>query len=63
MSTHPVTPTEIADLLAALRSISHPNTADPATRAAILARKADLLRRISQADTPTVADQPAPLGD
>jgi len=47
MTERPVTAADIADLLHDLRALSHPATADPTTRAQILARKADLLTRIT----------------
>ena len=47
MSADPVTASEIADLLREIRAASHPTPVDPATRAQLLARKADLLARIT----------------
>jgi hypothetical protein len=43
----PVTVTDIAALLQDIRNLSDTPNADPATRAAILARKAELLARIA----------------
>jgi hypothetical protein len=43
----PVTVTEIADLLAQLRTLSPPRPDDTAARAVFLAAKADLLARIA----------------
>jgi hypothetical protein len=43
----PVTVTEIADLLAQLRTLSPPRPSDTAARAIFLAAKADLLTRIA----------------
>jgi hypothetical protein len=47
MTERPVTAADIADLLSDLRALSYPATPDPATRAQVLARKADLLTRIA----------------
>jgi len=47
MSADPVTAREIADLLREIRAASHPTPADPATRARLLERKAELLARIA----------------
>jgi hypothetical protein len=48
--TEPVTATEIAELLHRIRHLAEDRHASPAERAAVLARKAELLARI--------ADQP-----
>jgi hypothetical protein len=48
MTDQPVTADEIADLLQHIRALSHPAAADPAARAELLARKADLLARIAE---------------
>ena len=56
----PVTATEIADLLAQARSLTQARSAaDPTTRAAYLAAKADLLTRI--ADEHADDDRPCQL--
>jgi hypothetical protein len=47
MTDQPDIVSEIANLLSQIRSISHPAAADPTTRAELLARKADLLARIT----------------
>jgi hypothetical protein len=47
-NTAPVTVTEIADLLAQLRTLSPPRHGGIAARAAFLAAKADLLARIAE---------------
>jgi hypothetical protein len=48
MTDQPVTVGEIADLLHDIRALSFPSPADPAARAELLARKADLLARIAE---------------
>jgi hypothetical protein len=48
MNDQPVTTTEIADLLHHIRTLTENPGAEPAARAEVLARKADLLARIGE---------------